>query len=310
MLDLELQKKIRDLTLEYDRKSQPLLEKQSEIVSGRQITEEELSLADEYLTAEDKSKKSEALANKEPIKEFWLRTLLNSEVLAEEIKEKDEDALKHLVSVYYKNEENSNNFTVYLKFEQNEFFTNEVLSKKFYINDEDEVTKTEGTVVNWKEGKNLTVKTIKKTQKNKKTNAKRVVTKEVQDESFFNFFKDEDVKIEKEDDDDGEDEGDMKLQIDQDIGRTLVEEVIPYSVEYFLGVKQGEEDDDLEAIDEHDECDSHDDQDQDEDSDEKPKKSKKDKKQHKKSTDSTGSKKGDKADKGDKGGAGEKPECK
>lgn len=178
-----------------------------------------------------------------------MRTLLSSEVLAEEVKEKDEDALKHVISIYYQNEENSNNFTVYFKFEQNEFFTDEILSKKFFINDDDEITKTEGSTVHWKEGKNLTVKTIKKTQKNKKTNAKRVVTKEVQDESFFNFFKDEDVKVEKEDDEDGEDEGDMKLQIDQDIGRTLVEEIIPYSVEYFLGVKQGE-DDDLEGIDE------------------------------------------------------------
>lgn len=115
------------------------------------------------MTTEDKAKKTEALANTQPIKEFWLRTLLSSEVLAEEIKEKDEDALKHVVSVYYQNEENTNNFTVFLKFEQNDYFTNEVLSKKFIINDDDEVTKTEGTTVNWKEGKNLTVKTIKKT---------------------------------------------------------------------------------------------------------------------------------------------------
>jgi len=137
--------------------------------------------------------------------------MLNSDILASEIKEKDEDALKNLVSVYYETEENSNNFTVFFKFSSNDYFSNEILSKKFFINDDDEVTKTEGTTVNWKEGKNLTVKTIKKTQKNKKTNAKRVVTKEVQDESFFNFFKDEEVKIEKEDDEEGEEGADMKI---------------------------------------------------------------------------------------------------
>lgn len=89
--------------------------------------------------------------------------MLNSDVLATEIKEKDEDALKHLKSISYTNEDNTNNFTVTLKFGPNDYFTNETLTKKFYVNDDDEVTKTEGVTINWKEGKNLTVKTIKKT---------------------------------------------------------------------------------------------------------------------------------------------------
>ena len=34
---------------------------------------------------------------------------------------------------------------------------------------EEDVEKNEGTKINWKEGKNITVKTVKKTQKNKKS---------------------------------------------------------------------------------------------------------------------------------------------
>jgi len=37
------------------------------------------------------------------------------------------------------------------------------------MKDEEEPEATEGTEIDWKEGKNLTVKLVKKTQKNKKT---------------------------------------------------------------------------------------------------------------------------------------------
>ena len=71
------------------------------------------------------------------------------------------------------------------------------------VNDDD-CDRTEGCEIDWKESKNITVKTIEKTQKNKKTGAKRLVKKEVEKESFFNFFKNsgppETDKIEDEED--------------------------------------------------------------------------------------------------------------
>lgn len=57
------------------------------------------------------------------------------------------------------------------------------------MKDEDEPLKGDGTEINWNTGKNITKKQVKKTQKNKKSGAKRVITKEVEDESFFNLFK-------------------------------------------------------------------------------------------------------------------------
>jgi len=83
-----------------------------------------------------------------------------------------------------------------------------------------------------------------------------------------------------------------KLAIDFDVARALVDEVIPYSLEYFLGVKvaDGEGYGDMEFGD-----------DDDEDDDEEEAKPKKGKKAHKKSSDSSKSK-------GSKGE--EKPECK
>lgn len=43
-------------------------------------------------------------------------------------------------------------------------------------------------MIDWKKGKNVTVKTIKKNQKHKSRGSIRTVTKTVQNDSFFNFF--------------------------------------------------------------------------------------------------------------------------
>jgi nucleosome assembly protein 1-like 1 len=93
--------------------------------------------------------------------------MLNNDIMVEEIKEKDEDLLKYLTRLEYETEAGTNNFTLKFHFTANEYFTNEVLTKKFYITEDDEVTKTEGTEVKWKEGKNVTVKTVKKVNNNK-----------------------------------------------------------------------------------------------------------------------------------------------
>lgn len=69
------------------------------------------------------------------------------------------------------------------------------------------------------------------------------MTKEVDQESFFNFFK----TSENNDDKDADDDSD-RIQIDLDIGKNLVDELIPYHLEYYLGVKVCD-DDDFEDID-------------------------------------------------------------
>ena len=51
-----------------------------------------------------------------------------------------------------------------------------------------EIYKCTGCAVNWKQGKNLTVKTVKKKQKHKSKGNVRTVTKTVKNDSFFNFF--------------------------------------------------------------------------------------------------------------------------
>ena len=119
--------------------------------------------------------------------------------------------------------------------------------------EDDDCDRTEGCKIDWKEGKNITIKTIEKTQKNKKTGQKRLVKKEVEEESFFNFFKNSGPpgadKIEDEED---EEKAEEKLQLDVDMGFIIKDDMIPYGLEYYLGVVRDNPDDDDE-MDEEDE---------------------------------------------------------
>ena len=112
--------------------------------------------------------------------------------LESHINENDEKALKHLTRVEYKlsdSTETPHNFTVTLHFTPNDYFTNEVLTTLFHMQEPRDVTKTDGTEIQWKEGQNFTKKQVSKKQKNKKTGQTRTVTKEEDVPSFFSLFK-------------------------------------------------------------------------------------------------------------------------
>lgn len=78
-------------------------------------------------------------------------------------------------------------------FSENEWFTNQSIKKEFEI-EGDEIKRSYGDSIEWKEGKNLTVETIKKKNKKKKTTTTKIVEKE----SFFNIFKEIDLTEEDE----------------------------------------------------------------------------------------------------------------
>jgi nucleosome assembly protein 1-like 1 len=84
-------------------------------------------------------------------------------------------------------EEGTDNFTIVFDFAPNELISNKQLTKKYYVQN-DHPVKCESTTIEWK-GKNLTIKQIRKKQKNKKTGQQRVVMKTVEAKSFFTFFK-------------------------------------------------------------------------------------------------------------------------
>ena len=126
---------------------------------------------------------------------FWLGPALEDH---------DKPILEHLTQIDYKTEDDNDNFTIIFHFSPNEYFENTTLSVKFFMANENEAEKAEATEIKWKEGKNVTKKTVTKKQKNKKTGKTREITKEVDAESFFNIFKTIDIENEGENADEEE----------------------------------------------------------------------------------------------------------
>jgi len=239
-LDSELEKAIQELTIKYEKLGEPLVQKSNQIIMGESLpSDADLENLELYMSAEEKSGlKMES----EPIKNYWATALKNCDMIAQDITEKDAEILNFLTKVECKSLDNGN-YTLYFHFADNEFFTNKLLTKNFVMKEAENPTKSEGTEIEWNEGKNVTKKTVKKKQKNKKNGQQRVVTKEVDDESFFNFFKS--ISVDNEDLDDLDDEeadyNQERMDIDYDISQVLMDEVIPYSLEYYLGIKAADD---------------------------------------------------------------------
>ncbi|CAD8182534.1 unnamed protein product [Paramecium octaurelia] len=290
--DEELQEEINKITNQYDRLNLPLYEKQNEIILGQRIPNE-VELADLAKFVNDTETQQVNENNvAEPLSEYWYKVLKNSTLISDVChdNEKDWEVLKFLQKVELEHEENNNNFTVKLTFLPNEYFTNDVLKKRFiFEKNEDTPVKSESTHINWKEGKNITQKKVSKKQKNKKTGASRNVEKVVDADSFFNFFKDFDLTNQKELDEEELQKQEDLMNEHFDIATEFLDSIVPSSLELYLGLQP-----EIDGLDEDDEEDD-DDNDEDEDDEDDKKKSKRKK--------SSGSKGGDNK-------KAEKPECK
>uniref|UniRef100_A0A2K6G3D5 Uncharacterized protein n=1 Tax=Propithecus coquereli TaxID=379532 RepID=A0A2K6G3D5_PROCO len=185
----------------------------------RVYQEEELK---EKAKIEDE-KKDEEKEDPKGIPEFWLTVFKNVDLLSDMVQEHDEPILKHLKDIKVKFSDAGQPMWV------------KIMAK-------------EQEKIDWKKGKNVTLKTIKKKQKHKGRGTVRTVTKTVSNDSFFNFFAPPEVPESGDLDDDAE----AILAADFEIGHFLRERIIPRSVLYFTG-EAIEDDDDDEGEEEGDE---------------------------------------------------------
>jgi len=253
-VEAEFFKEVHALECKYQARYEPLFEKRALITKGEyEPTEEESTWTldddnDEELSEEMKSKAilegDKKDEDSKGIPEFWLTIFKNVDLLADMMQEHDEPILKHLTDIKVHYKENPMGFILEFFFSPNEYFENTVLVKKYEMKcipeEEDpfsfegpEIHKCKGTVIEWKKGKNVTVKTIKKKQKHKSKGSVRTVTKTVQNDSFFNFFNPPTVS----DDPDVEVDDDTRalLTADFEIGHYIRESIIPRAVLYFTG---------------------------------------------------------------------------
>jgi len=179
------------------------------------------------------------------IPSFWLTIFKNVDMLSEMVQEHDEPILSHLQDIKVViHDKDPVGFSLEFLFEPNEYFTETVLTKRYemrYEPDKEdpfayegpEIIKCSGCAITWNKGKNVTVKQIKKKQKHKGRGQTRVVTKQVQADSFFNFFNPPTVPEESESEVD--DEVEALLGADFEIGHFIRERIVPRAVLFFTG---------------------------------------------------------------------------
>ncbi|XP_021727926.1 nucleosome assembly protein 1;3-like [Chenopodium quinoa] len=264
----------RALEDKYQKLYQPLYTKRYEIVNG--VVEVEGVVSEPATEEADKAAEEKGVPN------FWVTAMKTNEVLAESIQERDEEALKYLKDIKWsrvelpkddvQKGEASKGFKLEFFFDPNPFFTNSVLTKTYYMIDEDEpiLEKAIGTEIEWCPGKCLTQKVLKKKPKKGSKNSKPITKTEAVD-SFFNFFSPPDVPEDEEEiDEDAADELQALMEQDYDVGSTIRDKIIPHAVSWFTG--EAAQDDDFvlgedDDIDEDDEDEDEDEDDEDEDED-------------------------------------------
>ena len=162
----------------YDRQYIEINNKIDEIVNSKeniQLTPEEM---EQYGIKEECEPKE--------IEDYWEKVIINSRYFT--ITDKDKIILKYLTKVKIeKFPENLNDFRVDFYFKENEFFNNEILSKKYIYGKDSLIKKAEGTNIDWKSpDKNTTIEKVKKRIKKGKKYINEI--KETKVDSFFSFF--------------------------------------------------------------------------------------------------------------------------
>lgn len=198
-LEAAFHEEVLELEKKYFALFTPLYEKRTKIVNGKaEPTEEEINAGAEDDEEEDEAKETKPAkagdADIKGIPEFWLTAMKNSQALSATITDRDEAALKYITDIRI-NYPDKHGFQLIFEFADNEFFTNKQITKTYYYQDSgypgDYIyDHAKGDKIDWKDGKDLTVRIESKKQRNKNTKQTRVVKRTVPCESFFNFFTD------------------------------------------------------------------------------------------------------------------------
>lgn len=184
-LEAEFQEEVLQLEKKYFAKFTPLYEKRSKIVNGQtEPTEEEVDAGkdEEEEDDEEGAEKTETREESEPaepakgIPEFWLSAMKNQISLAELITDRDEEALRSLIDIRMEYLDRPG-FRLIFEFADNDFFTNKTVSKTYFYREENGYggdfiyDHAEGDKIEWKAGKDLTVRVESKKQRNKSEQA-------------------------------------------------------------------------------------------------------------------------------------------
>ena len=177
---------------------------------------------------------------------FWAKAIQNHPLLKSLVTDLDLEALSYLKdisSTLFEDETVGEGFCLTFHFKNNPFFEESELLKKYYLGKptkadygSDIFDHAEGTVISWKEGKNLCFKTITRTQRHKSSGNTRNVSKTEAQKSFFHFFAPPVVPDSCEDLEEIDTESlEASLQTDFELGDIFRTKIIPNAVEWYTG---------------------------------------------------------------------------
>merc|ERR1719158_1998279 len=259
-IEAKFYEEVHKLECKYHELYQPLYQKRSTITKGEyepnddecqwpsdDEDDEDLAsdMKDKAKIEDEKTKNDAEEKDVKGVPDFWLTIFKNVDMLQEMVQEADEPVLTKLTDITVTFSESPMGFTLHFYFAPNDYFSNSVLTKEYEMKCEPseddpfsfegpEIFKCKGCTINWKEpGKNLTVKTVKKKQKHKSKGNVRTITKQVKNDSFFNFF--DPPPISDDPDADVDPETQDLLTADFEIGHYIRDRIIPRAVLFFTG---------------------------------------------------------------------------
>jgi nucleosome assembly protein 1-like 1 len=189
-LEAEFQEEVLQLEKKYFAKFTPLYEKRANIVNGEtEPTEGEVEAGKDEEEDEEAGEEEEEKAADESMKgvpEFWLTAMKNQISLAELITDRDEEALRSLTDIRMEYLDRPG-FRLIFEFAPNDFFTNKSISKTYFYREESGYggdfiyDHAEGDKIDWKAGKDLTVRVESKKQRNKSRGFFKLVSRDITD---------------------------------------------------------------------------------------------------------------------------------
>ena len=185
-LEAEFQEEVLQLEKKYFAKFTPLYQARAKIVNGvSEPTEEQVKIGEtKEEDDEDEDSPEEELnidegTDVKGIPEFWLSAMKNQISLAEMITDRDEPALKALTDIRMEYLDRPG-FRLIFEFAENEYFSNKTITKTYFYQEENGYggdfiyDHAEGDKVEWKAGKDLTVRVESKKQRNKSETSRQL----------------------------------------------------------------------------------------------------------------------------------------
>jgi hypothetical protein len=198
-LEAKFFEEMHALECKYHKLYEPIYEKRRQIVTGEyEPTEEETKWTlDELDGANGHAETTPAVTNgdnkekeEKGISNFWLETLQSFRMTSELVQECDEPILAYLQDIQVRMfEQNPYGYTLEFHFAENPFFTNKTLTKTYELKIEvdakdpfsfegPDLDKVIGCKIDWKAGKNVCIKLVKKKLKSKNKKAPpKIITK-------------------------------------------------------------------------------------------------------------------------------------